>query len=270
MTMTTTAPTVPELLSKEDALALTVKIRQSGERLWSLLHQAYDGRAWEALGYKSFGVYVGAEFDLSKSSGNRLVNQGRVIRAIATAAGVDENVVPVSARQARRITPQQAVAIGEAVREVPVIERSAALREAIATRASTPAPETPTTGVGLHEDRPADNDDAGLAELAEDVDWEAEASRHRPEPEIVPEAHDWQHDGAPVDERIVPPVPVPTTALKADQAARTLSRILLLDPAEVARAYMAAPDDQLGIHHADVLVRLSTWANAFDLELEPF
>ena len=124
--------------------------------------------------------------------------------------------------------------------------------------------------MGLHEDRPADNDDAGLAELAEDVDWEAEASRHRPEPEIVPEAHDWQHDGAPVDERIVPPVPVPTTALKADQAARTLSRILLLDPAEVARAYMAAPDDQLGIHHADVLVRLSTWANAFDLELEPF
>ena len=126
---TTTAP----LLTKDEAQSLTDRIRKNAERLWSLVHQAYEGRAWEVLGYKSFGAYVGAEFDLSKSSGNSLVNQGRVIRAIATAAGVDENVVPVSARQARRITPQQAVAIGEAVREVPVIVRSAALREAIAT-----------------------------------------------------------------------------------------------------------------------------------------
>lgn len=257
---TTTAP----LLTKDEAQSLTDRIRKNAERLWSLVHQAYEGRAWEVLGYKSFGAYMGAEFDLSKSEGNRLVNQGRVIKAIAIASGVSEEQVPVSNRQARAITTEQATEIGQAVREVPVVERSAALREAIATRASTPAPETPTTGVGLHEDRLADNGDAGLAELAEDVDWEAEASHFRGPTDEEPGEKRPENFSPPA------PVPAPTSSLKADQAARTLSRILALDPTEVAKAYMAASDDQLGVKRSEIVSAIASWTNDFVLELSPF
>ncbi|TGT36198.1 hypothetical protein [Mesorhizobium sp. M8A.F.Ca.ET.165.01.1.1] len=77
----------PDALTKAQATALTKRIRQHIDNAWSDITKAYEGKAWKALGYGSWEAYVRAEFDISRQRSYQLIDQGKVITAIAEATG---------------------------------------------------------------------------------------------------------------------------------------------------------------------------------------
>lgn len=91
-------------LSKSQAIALTGKIKTASDSLWSLLLEAHDGKAWQAMGYASWEAYIGAEFDMSRRQSYRLLDHGRVTQAIQAASGVTHGS-QITERQARDIKP---------------------------------------------------------------------------------------------------------------------------------------------------------------------
>lgn len=74
-------------ITKAQARKLTDKIKSAADQLWSLLLEAHEGGAWKALGYKTWEAYIGAEFDMSRRQSYNLLDQGRIIREIESAAG---------------------------------------------------------------------------------------------------------------------------------------------------------------------------------------
>ena len=75
-------------LNREEAQALTERIRATTETLWELLTKAKEGEAWDTLGYDSWADYVKAEFNMSKQYSYRILHQAMVIHELAEAAGV--------------------------------------------------------------------------------------------------------------------------------------------------------------------------------------
>jgi transposase-like protein len=83
-------------LSADEARALTDRIKADAETLWGLITEAYLGRAWIALGYKTWDVYCIKEFGstrlrLPREERTEMVaslrQSGLSIRAIASATG---------------------------------------------------------------------------------------------------------------------------------------------------------------------------------------
>lgn len=74
-------------MGADRARELTIKIKSATYQLWSLLLEAHEGKAWKALGYASWEAYIDAEFDMSRQYAYRLLDHGRVIRALEEAAG---------------------------------------------------------------------------------------------------------------------------------------------------------------------------------------
>jgi chromosome segregation ATPase len=102
------------LLDKADATALTQRIRTAVDGLWTLLLEAHDHKAWKALGYATWAAYVQAEFDMSRRHSYRLLDQGRIIRAIEDVTG--ENVThgsQITERDARDLKPDLPALTGE-------------------------------------------------------------------------------------------------------------------------------------------------------------
>src|SRR5687768_8036370 len=89
------AETQTRWLSADEARALTDRIKDAADQLWTLLLEAHEGRAWEALGYTSWRDYAKSEFGIGQSHAYRLLDQGRVIRAVAAAANspIGEHVI---------------------------------------------------------------------------------------------------------------------------------------------------------------------------------
>jgi hypothetical protein len=85
MTMKSTATDKP--CTKVQAKALTERIREGVDKVWSLLLEAHDRKAWKALSYDSWDAYIAGEFNMSRRHSYRLLDQGRVIREIADATG---------------------------------------------------------------------------------------------------------------------------------------------------------------------------------------
>ncbi len=91
-------------LTKAEASSLTERIRGHIDAAWADITKAYEGKAWKALGYSSWGDYVKAEFDMSRRRSYQLIDQGRVIGAIAEAAGESVNHgTQITERVAREI-----------------------------------------------------------------------------------------------------------------------------------------------------------------------
>lgn len=103
--MIRTTPTrTTDLLTKAQAKALTDRIRKHIDAAWADITAAYEGKAWKALGYASWEAYVKAEFDMGRSRSYQLLDQGRVIHALADAAGEKvSTMVDISEREAREI-----------------------------------------------------------------------------------------------------------------------------------------------------------------------
>lgn len=100
----TTPDNTQQPMNKAEAQALTDRIRGHIDAAWADITKAYEGKAWKALGYSSWGDYVKAEFDMSRRRSYQLLDQGRVIGAIAEAAGESVNHgTQITERVAREI-----------------------------------------------------------------------------------------------------------------------------------------------------------------------
>lgn len=100
MAATAVAQTAP--LTTDEARELTNRINHAGDRLVALLTEAHERRVWEALGYPSWAEYAQAEIRISRSHAYRLLDHGRVERAIEAATG---ERVEITERAARELKP---------------------------------------------------------------------------------------------------------------------------------------------------------------------
>lgn len=89
-------------ISASDARDLTDRIKTGVEAIWELIKQAYQSRAWAALGYDSWDDYCTREFGTSRIRLPReersevvasLRESGLSIRAISSATGIARNTV---------------------------------------------------------------------------------------------------------------------------------------------------------------------------------
>jgi hypothetical protein len=90
-------------LTRGQARHLTDEIKTKGLEFSVLLVQAHDRKAWCALGYASWSNYVRLEFDLSRSRSYELLDHGRVLLALAGAAGMSgiPDISPYAASQVK-------------------------------------------------------------------------------------------------------------------------------------------------------------------------
>lgn len=91
-------------LSRDEARALTDEAKRDTQRLWMKLLELYEGGAHVALGYSSWGAYFKAEFDGSKTVAYRILDSGRVARALEPQSPMGDSPMP-NERQARELTP---------------------------------------------------------------------------------------------------------------------------------------------------------------------
>jgi hypothetical protein len=97
-------PLVPESgppLNAAQALELTQRIKTGVHQMSVLLLEAHDRRAWSALGYKSWSQYVRVELGLSRSRSYELLDHGRVLATLESAAGLSglPDISPFAAQQ---------------------------------------------------------------------------------------------------------------------------------------------------------------------------
>jgi hypothetical protein len=88
-------------LDGQRARLLTERIKQGLADPSLLLLDAHEGSAWRALGYRSWEAYVREEFGLSRSRSYEMLDHGRVVRGLMSAAGLDTlpEVSPFAASQ---------------------------------------------------------------------------------------------------------------------------------------------------------------------------
>ncbi|MER9028200.1 hypothetical protein [Mesorhizobium sp. M0674] len=99
----TAAGVVTRDLTANEAFAITKRIRAAVDRVWSLLLEAHDRKAWKALKYPTWEAYIKAEFQIGRAHAYRLLDQGRVISAIEEATGNLSPTGDISERDARAI-----------------------------------------------------------------------------------------------------------------------------------------------------------------------
>lgn len=155
--------TTPEpTLSRSRAQRLTERIRSGIEGVWAMLLEAYEGQAHVSLGYPTWEAYIKEEFRMSRGESYRLIDQGRVIKALASAGGVArarEAAPFVSGRQAAVLKgdlPAASSEISEAIQQG--VEPEEAVRAAVARRSilrpagALPAPRPAPVRRGAHVD----------------------------------------------------------------------------------------------------------------------
>ena len=90
------------MLTWDDARALTDRIKVNLGTTWELVVDAYLGRAWAALGYKSWGAYCAAELDTQyvklpretrMEAVAQLYGSGMSLRAVAEATGYSRETI---------------------------------------------------------------------------------------------------------------------------------------------------------------------------------
>lgn len=105
-------------LGAEDARELTDRIKVAVEGSWLLIKQAYETRAWSALGYASWDDYCTREFGSSRLRLPReerqevvasLRESGLSVRAIASATGISTGSVENDLRGVQICTPSEEV-----------------------------------------------------------------------------------------------------------------------------------------------------------------
>ncbi|MGO2069872.1 hypothetical protein [Glutamicibacter arilaitensis] len=106
------------VLAADVARELTTRIRQALEFTWELVIQAYQGRAWLALGYKTWNDYCVKEFgnqhiaipreDRDEVIGS-LRSAGLSVRAIADATGLSRGTVGNSAKRVDELRSSESV-----------------------------------------------------------------------------------------------------------------------------------------------------------------
>lgn len=133
--MTDTQVAVVSDMTEQEARELTDRIASNVEGLWQLIGEAFERKAWVALGYGSWEHYTEGEFGMSRGQAYRLVDQARTVAALEVAAGVEPGTLgasDVSARAAADIKPDLesvAAEVSEATRGKPKAERPEIVRD---------------------------------------------------------------------------------------------------------------------------------------------
>jgi hypothetical protein len=91
-------------LDFDEATKLTEQIKSSLGHSSHLLLAAHEGRAWRALGHKTWESYVVRELGLSRRRSYELLDQARVARSIAAIAGLG-GIPHISAYAAEQLKP---------------------------------------------------------------------------------------------------------------------------------------------------------------------
>lgn len=106
----------PGDLTVAEAIELTGRIRQTGERFAALITSAWRGRVWVALGYESWAEWLDTELpgmalpqDERKQVVAELRAEGMSTRAIGAAVGVDQKTVVNDLRREENSSPDAAV-----------------------------------------------------------------------------------------------------------------------------------------------------------------
>lgn len=190
-------------ITKAQARKLTDRIKAAADELWSLLLEAHEGKAWKALGYKTWEAYIGAEFDMTRRHAYRLLDQGRVVRAIEDAAG--ENVThgsQITERIARDIKP----VLPEVTQEIRErVERGESPAQAtyevieakrVERKADKPEPPAKPKLSVAPDPEPDDDDGPTLDELIDELQEENKQLRAQvaaaEADDLVAEALKWQ------------------------------------------------------------------------------
>jgi len=122
------------LMSKEEAEELTRGIQSTSSALYVLLKRAHDGKAWAAMGYKSWSEYIEGEFDFSRTRSYQLINQANVIEKIHESSGVQLYITEREARSIKKKLPEITEKIKKAISEEDSLsedETKAKVREII-------------------------------------------------------------------------------------------------------------------------------------------
>jgi len=183
-------------LTKQEAKALTDRIRDSIEKTYELVLRAYERKAWKALGYKTWEAYVQTEFDMSRRHSYRLLDQGRVIRAIEEAAG--ENVTHVA-----QITAREVAAVKD---DIPAVVEEAKAR---ADEGEDPALVVKEIAAERLAEKIKAKSDAAPVIQGETV-----------KPKAGPKATQTLYNGLPAEDRIAE-LEAEVAALEGDNAALT-------------------------------------------------
>lgn len=92
----------PQQLDRAEAERLTARIREHVETVWELIREAFESKAWKALGYPNWAAYCDGEFSsnrirLPQSERREVVTSlhkyGMSQRAIAAATGSDPKTI---------------------------------------------------------------------------------------------------------------------------------------------------------------------------------
>lgn len=106
------------------ARELTDQIKANADELWRLMLQAYEGGAHTALGYSSWGDYFETEFGGGKSQAYRVLDAGRVARALEDDSPIGERDDDSSV--GKQLNEAQARALSPLVKEDPALARRVA------------------------------------------------------------------------------------------------------------------------------------------------
>lgn len=98
-------------LTEDEAREITQGIKNAAETTWALLLTAYERDAPKAMGYPSWETYCATEFDMSRAHGYRLLDHGRVMRALEAATVSPIGDIPEGATRGLKPEDVPAVAV---------------------------------------------------------------------------------------------------------------------------------------------------------------
>lgn len=76
-------------MTADEARAITVEINDTAGKLYELVYEAHERKAWSAVGYTTWNDYVTAEFkNVSRKYSYELIDKGAVMLALEAALGV--------------------------------------------------------------------------------------------------------------------------------------------------------------------------------------
>lgn len=128
----------------DEALELTKSIKSTITAAWVLLGRAHEGKAYRALGYKTWEEYVRTEFDFSVRTSYRLLDKAEVVRALEQASPAD-TAIQLTNKQVQEIKRELPKIVERVQQETTgkTPEAAAEIVENIITPSPHPQPEPP-------------------------------------------------------------------------------------------------------------------------------
>lgn len=107
-----------EPCTQQEARLLTEAIQRAAERIWELLLEAYERKAWAALGYPNWREWAQNEFGWGQSRVYQLLDQAKVIRALEAASSTYVEIQEATARDIKGHLQEVAESVRGAIDEI--------------------------------------------------------------------------------------------------------------------------------------------------------